>query len=42
MREKDIRDAVRMESPLMYNVWRFILKFIAPLAVAIVLVNGLL
>jgi NSS family neurotransmitter:Na+ symporter len=42
MREKDVRDAVRMESPLMYNAWRFVLKFIAPLAVAIVLINGLL
>lgn len=42
MRDSDLAQAVRMESPLMYNAWRFILKYIAPLAVAVVLINGLL
>lgn len=42
MRGKDIQEEVRMESPLMYTVWRFVLKFIAPVAVVIVLINGLI
>ncbi|GAA6135940.1 sodium-dependent transporter [Oceaniserpentilla sp. 4NH20-0058] len=42
MNGKDVQEEVRMESPLMYTVWRFILKFIAPVAVVIVLVNGLI
>ena len=42
MHQKDVEQEVRMESPVMYNVWRFVLKFIAPVAVAIVLINGLI
>lgn len=42
MREKDVANAVRMESPVIYKIWRFILKFIAPVAVTIVLINGLI
>ncbi len=42
MRQADVKEEVKMESPLMYTIWRFVLKFIAPVAVAIVLVNGLI
>lgn len=42
MRQADLKEEVKMESPLMYTIWRFVLKFIAPVAVAIVLVNGLI
>ncbi|MFY0641140.1 MAG: sodium-dependent transporter [Bermanella sp.] len=42
MHKQDVADEVKMETPIMYNVWRFLLKFIAPVAVAIVLINGLI
>lgn len=42
MHKQDVADEVKMESPIMYNVWRFLVKFIAPVAVAIVLINGLI
>lgn len=42
MHKQDVVDEVKMESPIMYNVWRFLVKFIAPVAVAIVLINGLI
>lgn len=42
MRKSDVADAVRMQSPLLYSLWQVVLKFIAPLAVVIVLVNGLI
>lgn len=42
MNKADVKEEVKMESPLMYTIWRFVLKFIAPVAVAIVLVNGLI
>lgn len=42
MHKQDVEDEVKMESPLMYTIWRFLLKFIAPVAVAIVLINGLI
>ncbi len=42
MNDKDVAEAVRMESPFLYQTWRIILKFIAPVAVAIVLINGLI
>ena len=42
MNDKDVAEAVRMESPVLFKVWRIILKFVAPVAVAIVLINGLI
>lgn len=41
MKEKDVRDEVKIQSPVLFEVWRLILKFIAPVAIAIVLINGL-
>lgn len=42
MNKADVKEEVKMGSPLMYTIWRFVLMFIAPVAVAIVLVNGLI
>jgi NSS family neurotransmitter:Na+ symporter len=42
MHKQDVADEVKMETTFMYNVWRFLVKFIAPVAVAIVLINGLI
>jgi NSS family neurotransmitter:Na+ symporter len=42
MHKADVANEVQMNTPLMYKIWLFILKFIAPLAVAVVLVNGLI
>jgi NSS family neurotransmitter:Na+ symporter len=42
MHKADVANEVQMNNPLMYKIWLFILKFIAPLAVAVVLVNGLI
>ncbi|WP_396588689.1 sodium-dependent transporter [Bermanella sp. R86510] len=42
IREKDVQAEVRMGSPVMYNAWRLVLKFIAPVAIAVVLINGLI
>jgi len=41
MRESDVRAQVKMESPVIYEIWRVTLKFIAPLGIAFVLWNGL-
>jgi len=42
MHKQDVEDELNMETTFMYNVWRFLVKFIAPVAVAIVLINGLI
>jgi NSS family neurotransmitter:Na+ symporter len=42
MHKADVANEVQMNNPFMYKMWLFILKFIAPLAVAVVLVNGLI
>jgi NSS family neurotransmitter:Na+ symporter len=42
MHKSDVANEVQMASPALYNTWLFILKFIAPLAIAIVLINGLI
>ena len=41
MKEKDVRDEVKMQSPILFEIWRIILKFIAPVAIGVVLINGL-
>ena len=42
MHKQNVVEEVKMKSPLMNHVWRFLVKFIAPVAVAIVLINGLI
>jgi len=42
MRDSDIAKEVRMESPTLYKLWLWILRFIAPIAILVVLINGLL
>ncbi|EAT12695.1 sodium-dependent transporter [Bermanella marisrubri] len=42
MRSQDVAAEVRMQNPVVYNVWKLILQFIAPLAIAAVLINGLI
>lgn len=42
MRKKDVAKEVKMTNPMLYKVWFVILKFIAPLGVLAVLINGLL
>ncbi|MGR6872444.1 sodium-dependent transporter [Pseudomonas sp. HK3] len=41
MKEKDVRDEVKMQSPILFEIWRIILKYVAPVAIGIVLINGL-
>jgi NSS family neurotransmitter:Na+ symporter len=41
MKEQDVIKELEMKSPLVFDIWRIILKFIAPIAIAIVLINGL-
>jgi len=42
MRDSDVAQEVRMESPSLYKAWLFVLRFVAPIAILIVLINGLL
>lgn len=42
MRKKDVAKEVKMSNPVLYGVWSFILKFVAPLGVLAVLINGLM
>jgi len=42
MRDSDVAQEVRMESPTLYKFWLLILRFIAPIAILVVLINGLL
>lgn len=42
MRSQDVAAEVSMQNPVVYNAWKVILKFIAPLAIAAVLINGLM
>jgi NSS family neurotransmitter:Na+ symporter len=42
MRDSDVAQEVRMESPTFYKLWMLVLRFIAPFAILVVLVNGLL
>ena len=42
MRDSDVAQEVRMESPVLYKLWLLVLRFIAPAAILVVLVNGLL
>jgi NSS family neurotransmitter:Na+ symporter len=42
MHKSDVANEVQMSNPVAYKVWLFTLKFIAPLAVAVVLINGLI
>ncbi len=41
MRQADVKHEVNMKSNSLYNLWSFVLRFVAPLAVAFVLINGL-
>lgn len=42
MHQADVRQEVNMKSKDLYQLWHLVLKYIAPLAVALVLINGLL
>ena len=42
MNKQDVQDELNMSNPVMFKVWRFLVKFVAPVAVAIVLINGLI
>ena len=42
MRDSDVAQEIRMESPVIYKAWLVVLRFVAPLAILTVLVNGLL
>lgn len=42
MHKSDVAQEVKMSNPALYKAWIFVLKFIAPVAVAVVLINGLL
>lgn len=42
MNKQDVEDELNMSNPVMFKVWRFLVKFVAPVAVAIVLINGLI
>ncbi len=41
MNESDVSKEVRINSPLLFEVWRIALKYIAPIGIAFVLWNGL-
>lgn len=42
MRKQDVAKEVKMSNPLLYTVWSWTLKVVAPLGVLVVLINGLL
>lgn len=42
MHQQDVEHEVNMKSPTLYRLWKLVLKYIAPLAVALVLINGLI
>lgn len=41
MNEKDVADEAKIESAAVYKLWRFMVRFVAPLAVAYIFLNGL-
>ncbi len=41
MHKSDVQREVSMSNPLLFKAWLVLLKFIAPLAVILVLANGL-
>ncbi len=41
MKPSDVVAEAAMGNVLLYNIWRFSLKFIAPVGIAFVLYNGL-
>jgi NSS family neurotransmitter:Na+ symporter len=42
MRKSDVANEVKMSNPVLFKAWQIVLKFIAPIAVAVVLINGLI
>lgn len=41
MKESDVMAEVKMGNPLIFDIWRLVLKFVAPVGIAYVLCNGL-
>lgn len=41
MREGDVAQEAKLQSPLVYNVWRVMLRFVSPVAVGYIFLNGL-
>ena len=41
MATDDVKDEMAIKSPLLFSVWRFLLRYVTPIAVSIVFLNGL-
>lgn len=41
MTKNDVKDEIAIKSPLLFAFWRFLLRYVTPIAVAIVFLNGL-